>query len=306
MCCNITLNLDKAQMAILGIDVGGSKILARVGDGTPVWSRRKENTRHCEPSVLTETLVAIVRDAASAGHSIKAVGLGFPGLVDAKRGLVRSSVILDGWRDVPLATLLEERLRIPVAIDNDVNCHALAELALRTPPTQSSFLLVSVGTGIGAALVLDGRLHRGAAGLAGELGHVVVRPDGRICECGRRGCLGAMAGGEAIQQAFRISAEELELRAIAADPALLAALSDAAKLLGEVLASALNILDVGLVVLSGGLATRFILDAARVAQAEAFPEIAAGTRFELARAGSDGGAIGAAFLARSEWERRNG
>jgi glucokinase len=291
---------------MLGIDVGGSKILAHVGDGTPKWSRRVRNSRLCGPAELIEILLALVGDAAAAGHEIKALGVGFPGLVDGNRGLVRSSVILNGWRDVPLTALLEERLGMPVAVDNDVNCHALAEVALRAPPTRPSFLLVSIGTGIGGALVLDGRLHRGAAGLAGEIGHVVVRTDGPVCECGRQGCLGVMAAGEKIQHALGLSADAFERRAAADDPTVLAAMSYAAGLLGEALASALNVLDVGLVVLSGGLARRFILDATRVARAQAFPEIAAATIFELARAGSGGGATGAASLARMEWERRNG
>jgi glucokinase len=291
---------------MLGVDVGGSKILAHVGEGTPLWSHRVRNSRLCVPAVLIETLLALVGDAAAAGHDIKSLGLGFPGLVDGNRGLVRSSVILNGWRDVPLAALIEERLGIPVAVDNDVNCYAMAELALRAPPSRPSFLLVSIGTGIRGALVLDGRLHRGAAGLAGEIGHVVVRTDGPVCECGRRGCLGVMAGGEKIQHTLGLSADALERRAVADDPTVLAAVSHAAGLVGEVLASALNVLDVGLVVLSGGLASRFILNATRVARAQAFPEISAGTIFELARAGSGGGATGAAFLARLEWERRNG
>jgi glucokinase len=290
---------------MLGIDVGGSKILARFGNEAPLWSRRVTNSRHCDPTLLTETLVLLVREALAEGHHIKALGVGFPGLVDHNRGLVRSSVILDGWQDVPLAAMLEERLSIPVAVDNDVNCHALAELLLRTPPSRPSFILISVGTGIGAALVFDGRLHRGAAGLAGELGHMIVRADGPICECGRRGCLGAMAGGEAIQRTFGISAEELEVRVAAADPAVLTALGRAANLLGEALASVLNILDVGLVILSGGLAAHYLGAAASVARAQAFPEIAAVTRFELTRAGSEAGAAGAAYLARFECERRN-
>lgn len=303
--CATTSNLDEVQMAeVLGVDVGGSKILAYVGNGTPLWSRRIANSRSCGPALLIETLLALVDEAAAAGHAIKAVGLGFPGLVDGNSGQVRSSVILDGWQNVPLTALLEQRLGIPVAIDNDVNCYALAELALRAP--RPSFLLVSIGTGIGGALVLDGRLHRGASGLAGEIGHMVVRADGPVCECGRRGCLGVMAGGESIQRALGIGAEVLERRAAADDPAVLEAVSCAAGLVGEALASALNLLDVGLVVLSGGLASHFIPTATRVARARAFSEIATDTVFDLARAGAGGGAAGAALLARSEWERRNG
>jgi predicted NBD/HSP70 family sugar kinase len=154
--------------------------------------------------------------------------------------------------------------------------------------------------------VLDGRLHRGASGLAGEIGHMVVQTDGPLCECGRRGCLGVVAGGESIQRALGISAEMLERRVAADDPIVLKAVSCAAGLVGEALASALNLLDVGLVVLSGGLAGHFMPTAARVARAHAFSEIATDTIFDLARAGSGGGAAGAALLARSEWEQRNG
>jgi predicted NBD/HSP70 family sugar kinase len=149
MCCAIISDSDETQMAaVLGIDVGGSKILAQAGEGASVWSRRIGNSRLCSPAVLIETLLSLVGDATAAGHEIEALGLGFPGLVDGNRGLVRSSVILDGWRDVPFAGLLEARLGIPVAIDNDVNCYAWRRSRFAPPQRRLRFCWSASGLGL--------------------------------------------------------------------------------------------------------------------------------------------------------------
>jgi glucokinase len=267
--------------ATLGLDLGGTKLLA-CGvdrDGRVAYRRREPTGRGLSPERALALLAEVAGDARRAMGGVDAVGVGFPGLVDHRRGVVRSSVMLDGWRDVPLAAELAARIGAPCAIDNDANAAALREGALRG---SGDLLFVAVGTGIGGALLLGGALWRGASGLAGEIGHVAIARDGRPCACGRRGCVNRYASGTALDQAG-------------------AELADAAAALGAAIGSALNLLAVPLVVLGGGVAERgrAYLDAiAEHARRECFREIGDACAFELARGGYDAAAHGAALLAR--------
>jgi predicted NBD/HSP70 family sugar kinase len=217
-----------------------------------------------------------------------AAGLGFPGEVDFCAGVARASIMLDGWRDVPLADQLARALEVRCVVDNDVNAAAVAELKCREAEPPGSMLFVAVGTGIGGAIVIDNRLWRGHTGIAGEIGNMTIDRNGPLCWCGRRGCLNTSASGTAMERLLG-SAESLTEQV----------LHEAATALGIGLANALNLLNPALVVLGGGVARlgpRWLEAVASTARSEAFP--AAGQcRIELARAGYDAGAIGAALLA---------
>jgi glucokinase len=267
--------------AVLGIDLGGTKLLAVGFDATgrEVYRRREPTGRGLSPEPALALIAEIAADALGALGALDALGLGFPGLVDHRRGVVRSSVMLDGWHEVALAARLAARVGVPCAIDNDVNAAALHELALRG---SADLLFVAVGTGIGGALVLGGELWRGAGGLAGEIGHVAIARDGRRCDCGRRGCVNRYASGVALDQPG-------------------AGLADATAALGAAIGSALNLLDVPLVVLGGGVAERgpaYVEAVAAHARRECFAEIGQACTFELSRGGYDAAALGAARLAR--------
>jgi glucokinase len=268
---------------VLGLDLGGTKLLACVVDdrGSVALRRRVPTGRSFGPD---EALAAIaqlvndVRDARGTLGRLDAIGLGFPGLVDHARGVVRSSIMLDGWCDVPLAARVEELTGVPCAIDNDANAAALCELDRRRV---RDMLFVAVGTGIGGALVLGGRLWRGAGGFAGELGHVAIDRGGPPCACGRRGCVHLYASGAAIEAG--------------------ATVDDAADALGAAIGSALDLLDVPLVVLGGGVAElgpTYVARVARAARRECFREIGDACAFEPACAGYEAAALGAAMLAR--------
>ncbi len=288
-------------MSLLGIDLGGTKLLARAGgDEATAFEMRAATGRAMGPDAALDAIERVVAEARARG-AIEAVGVGFPGLVDHARGVARSSVMLDGWRDVPLAALLEERLGIPCAVDNDVNAAALHELELRRAP---DMLFVAVGTGIGGALVLDGRLHRGR-GFAGEIGHVVIERGGRPCDCGRRGCVNRYASGTAIEAEAGLEAGGLRARADHVASVLAPTLAASADALGVAIGSALNLLDVPLVVLGGGVAQlgpAYVDAVAASARRECFSEIGQGCAFEAAAGGYDGAALGAVALAAQRLE----
>lgn len=288
---------------LLGVDLGGTKLLAVVADaeGRVLDRVQLPSERGLTPDGALDRLDEVWAEMRRRGHRLAAAGVGFPGLVDPRRGIVRSSVILEGgWKDEPLRERLAGRLGVPVGLDNDVNNAARAELWVRRDP-RVSFLFLTVGTGIGGAVVLDGAIWAGAHGLAGEIGHVRVAADGPTCSCGRRGCIGSLAGGAAIEQELGLAPGGLREQVQRRDPAALAAVYRAAEQVGSGVADALNLLDLPLVVLGGGLAelrADFVGRVERAARAQAFPEIAGDCRFEPARAGYDAGALGGALLAR--------
>jgi glucokinase len=294
----------------LGIDFGGTKLLACLldEDGRPMTYTRRATGRAYDPDRMVREVADIVAAVRSQGVPLTAAGFGFPGLVNMRKGVVLSSVILDGWKQVPLAQQLSAATGLPCVIDNDVNNAARAELHTRGPGNGMDMLFVAVGTGIGGALVLDGRVWQGVTGLAGEIGHVSIARDGPLCRCGRRGCIGAVASGASIEARLRLSDGTLGWAVGSGKASALAVIEEAAESLGVGLASVLNLLNLPLVVLGGGVAEvgmAYLTAVLRAVRREAFPEVVDACRIELARAGYDAGAVGAALLARELIEPKN-
>lgn len=184
------------------------------------------------------------------------VGVGLAGIVDTERGLLRQSPIF-GWEQIPIAQLLQDCLEAPVYIDNDVNTLTLTELWFGRGQGIDNFLTVTIGRGVGLGIVLDGKLYTGAHGGAGEFGHTVVVPNGRVCACGNRGCLEMYISDPAlVLQANDLglqihNPEELVSLADSGNPHAQALLAEAGDLLGRSLASLTNILVPQLIILSG-------------------------------------------------------
>jgi glucokinase len=291
-------------MRAIGIDIGGSKLLACLTDGSGHLLGRatRPTGRGTGPKDALRCILAAADELRLAHGPFDVAGVGFPGQVDWGRGVARASVMLDGWREVPLAEQVGDALGVPCVVDNDVNAAAVAELEQRRGETISSMLFVAVGTGIGGAIVLDNRLWRGHTGVAGEIGNVTIDRHGSICWCGRRGCLNTCASGAAIERELD-SGVPLDGQA-----ELGPVIEGAADALGIGIANALNLLNPGLVVLGGGVARLgqpWLERVAKTARSEAFPE-AGMCRFELARAGYDAGAVGAALLGLAELQRTSG
>jgi len=227
---------------------------------------------------VTTIAAAVERCIGAAGvarRAVLGVGVGLSGLIDSARGLCRYSAILD-WRDVDLGPALEYKLRLPVRVDNDVNTLAVAERQFGAGRDAADFLLVTVGRGVGLGIVIGGEIYRGARGGAGEVGHMTVdtSPDAPPCNCGKRGCLEAVASDYGIVRAatgvepgHRVEAAMRDIldRAIAGDAATRAIFMRAGAALGVAVANLINIFDPALVLLGGeGLrAGDLILEPAR-------------------------------------------
>lgn len=190
------------------------------------------------------------------GRPIHGAGVGLAGVIDRDRGEVRHATYSD-WESVPLASMLGDRLGLPVVVDNDVNALVAAEQWFGAGRGIADFVTVSLGRGIGLGLVLDGRLYRGANGGAGEFGHIKVRADGPACPCGSRGCLEALASEPAIAAAVsaakgtKLTITRVLALAASGDDDAIRAYADAGRLLGTAIGNLLNVLNPRLVVLAG-------------------------------------------------------
>jgi glucokinase len=252
---------------------------------------------------VIERLAGFAGDLAAAG-SAAAVGVAVPGLVDEAAGVARASVNL-GWQDVPLRRLLAERLGLPVAVAHDVRAAARAEAELGAAQGCDDWLLVTLGTGVGAAVVIGGRPYGGAHGTGGELGHMVVDPDGPECACGARGCVESLASAGAVERRYaseaaeRPSAREVVERAGQGDEAAARVWREAVEALAAGLAAYVVLMDPERIVVGGGLADAggalFGPLAGALAERLTFvdpPPVVA------AALGADAGCHGAALLAR--------
>jgi glucokinase len=211
----------------VGVDIGGSKIAVLVVDAEgSVCARRHVPAASSQPDEAIAQIAAVIRDAvAEAGGTmvdVAAVGLGVPGRVDGANGDVTFAVNL-GWQHLPLGRRLAAALGVPCIVENDVRAAAVG-LHREAPfgPTDD-LVYLGIGTGISAGVVLDGRLHRGVRGLAGEIGHVVLDPDGAPCACGLRGCFETIAAGAGIARAAR---EAVAAATASGEPTTLATLAD--------------------------------------------------------------------------------
>ncbi len=245
---------------LLGLDIGGTKSAALVGDGdghvlARVVGPTPADWREALPFLLG-SLRRACGDLGCAPSDAAAVGVSCGGPLDSATGVVHSPPNLPGWGDVPLRDLLEADLGLPVSVENDANATALAEHRWGAGRGCSEMAFLTMGTGIGAGLILDGALYRGRGDLAGEIGHATVWPDGPPCPCGKRGCLEALASGTAIgrmgRERFGLDANtshEVCERARTGDPIALAIMADVAHWMGLGLANLLHTLNLERVIL---------------------------------------------------------
>ncbi|EFC79947.1 ROK family glucokinase [Parafrankia sp. EUN1f] len=307
----------------IGVDIGGTKVAAGVVDaqGTVLASTRRPTPSH-DPAEVAEVVVELVAELRQS-FEIRAVGVGAAGWIDRDRSTVLFAPNL-AWRDEPLRQVLADRVGLPVVVENDANAMAWAEYRFGAGRGHSDLVCVTVGTGIGGGIVLNGLLHRGAFGIGAEMGHMQMVPGGHECGCGNAGCWEQYASGRAVVRAAReIAAEspEAALRMLGGrqaadltgpdvtaaaqqgDPAALACLEQVGHWLGQGLANLAAVLDPSRFVVGGGVsdAGELLVSPARTR----FRSVLSGRGHRpeadvvVATLGSAAGIVGAADLARS-------
>ena len=204
----------------VGVDIGGSKVAVLVvAADESVLARRSVSAASAEPDEAIAQIASVIRDAVDeAGATmadVVAIGLGVPGRVDRATGDVTFAVNL-GWQHLPLGQRLEAALGIPCVVENDVRAAAVGLHREQAFSRVDDLIFLAIGTGISAGVILDGRLHRGVRGLAGEIGHVVLDPDGAPCACGLIGCFETIAGGAGIARAAKTAIEAGEATSLVA------------------------------------------------------------------------------------------
>jgi len=306
--------------ATIGIDIGGTSVRAAVIDGAgEIHASLRDATPHTERE--TEDILVTLIGKLAGTHDVSAVGLAVAGFVSRDRQRVMFAPHL-AWRDADVPARISERVQLPVTMDHDVNSAAWAEHTHGASAGADIALLIALGTGIGAGFIVNGEIYRGAYGVAPELGHLTVVPDGRPCACGKRGCWERYCSGTALAETARefmsagdapilrqlsggepaaITGTMVAIAATEGDPAALAAMDELGHWLAIGLALVTDVLDPEVIVVGGGVAS-----AAGMFLPLAVSEFAglitgAGhrplPRIELARFGDRAGIIGAALLA---------
>jgi glucokinase len=192
---------------VIGIDIGATAVKGALFDEAGTCVRRDAAaTLHASGKELFVGGICDLINLLAHDTTVEAVGIGIAGMLDRSREVLFESPNMPGIKNLPLKSMLEQQLRIPVVIENDANMAALGELHYGAGRGLSNFLLCTLGTGVGSGLILDGHLWRGEQGRAGEFGHLTVYPDGELCGCGKRGCLEAYSSGSAIVRMARAAA----------------------------------------------------------------------------------------------------
>lgn len=261
---------------VLAIDIGGTKLAAGIVDGSgSILARGEVPTLAAEgPERVLDRIVRLANDVLGApggsADAIQRIGIGCAGPVDRQAGLILNPPNLPGWVRVPLVERIEKALGRPAVLENDANAAALGEFRYGAGKGASSLVYLTVSTGIGGGIILDGKIWHGVKDGAGEVGHMTLLPDGPLCGCGNRGCLEALASGPAIARRARealATERPSRLREVgdftAADVVRLAQEGDAlaaevwdetVRYLGLGVAAIVTILAPGRVVIGGGVA----------------------------------------------------
>lgn len=303
-------------MKVLGLDLGGTNIkhaivdvVDRVDDAVNIESVGSSPTRaEGGPGGVADRLIEIA-DVLRRDHSeVVAVGVGIPGTFDVSNGTVELFPNLPGpWLDFPLRDRLSEGMGCPVTLVNDARAFSLAESTIGAGRGCSTVVCVTLGTGVGGGLVIDGALHLGAWGRAGEIGHQTVKPDGPLCGCGNRGCAEPLVqAGTIARSAGTTTAQEAFDAAAAGDTKAIEAVETAAGWLGLAIANTVTVVGPDRIVIGGGMAEagEILLEPIRRAVAGHVTLVpAAEIDIVAAELGPEAGAVGAALAAAGQLVR---
>jgi glucokinase len=307
----------------IGVDIGGTKIAAGVVDEQGVILERVKLATPKDSAQVAATIAEAVT-SLRGNHDVEAVGLGAAGFVSADRATVLFAANMS-WRNEPLRERIEGLVDLPVVVENDANVAAWGEARFGAGGSQDNVVMLTIGTGVGGGVIIDGRLLRGHFGIGAELGHYRVQPGGLLCGCGQHGCLEQYASGNALTRIVKQAAasnperakvllglgdgtaegilgSHITAAAREGDPVALEGFAEVAGWIGQAMADMTAILDPGVIVLGGGVseAGELLAAPARARYQEAAP--ATGQRpladVVIATLGPEAGIIGAADLAR--------
>jgi glucokinase len=307
----------------IGVDLGGTKMLVGVLAGTETLYEQREASTGQTEDELVELLVREIEEAREARPDVTAVGLGIPATIDHDRGVAVAAVNLP-LSELPIRDLVSERVGLPVFVDNDANVAALAEYLYGAAQGKPQMVMLTVGTGIGGGLILNGEVYRGSTGAGAELGHVVIQADGPPCQgnCPNHGCVEALASGTALGREGRAAAEsapdsllgkalaagkEIDGKvvteaALAGDEVAIGVFELIGSRLGVACSSFANVFQPDAIVVGGGViaAGDLLLEPARREIRERALNPMNKTPILAATLGNDAGMIGAAAMARTE------
>ncbi len=318
------------ELRFVGVDIGATSIDVAVTDAhmrVLAHEAERSDVRNGPDAVLEQMLGILDRlrqgGELGEGGTVHAMGIGVPGPVRHRDGVPVAPPIMPGWDRFPLRDFVSRRLGCPVVVDNDVNMMAVGEAHAGTAKSVADFLFIKIGTGIGAGIVVDGRVYRGVTGSAGDIGHVQVEEFGPTCACGSTGCLEAFFGGAALARDAlaaarsgrsaplaelfaregRLDAHDVSVAAAAGDPVASALIREGGRRVGQVLASLVSFFNPGLIVIGGGVAATghaLLAEIRSVVYRRSTPLATGNLPIVLSELGGLAGVVGAARMASDE------
>jgi len=301
------------KVGVIGVDVGGTKMTAVLAnrDGKIVKLLRIQTKREEGAEggfkAICEMVKSLLDEAQTQGLSVEKIGVGFGGPVDFERGTVYLSHHVPGWENFHLKAELERYFGVPVTVDNDANAGTLGEWMFGAGKGVNDLLYVNIGTGIGGGIVSGGKMVRGWRNLAGEIGHMTVKPNGPTCTCGRKGCLEALASGSAIGREGTerlgrpVRSEEVFQLAEQGDPIAKQILAEVVDALAFAIGATANLFNPKKVILGGGVAEapeHLLIEPLRERLVRyTLPQVYEGLEVVRAQLGYDAGIMGAIALA---------
>jgi glucokinase len=324
---------DNTGDLILGVDLGGTKILTAVVNSQGKMLSRDHSITPAQKghkAVIQSILESVHRALGRADVAISdliVIGVGAPGLLNPETGILFTSPNLPGWRDVPLRDIIQEKLGKKTFLINDANAAALGEFYFGAARGARNFIYITISTGIGGGIVIDGKIYSGAIGAAGEVGHMIVDDDGPICNCGNRGCWETLASGTALAREARhrieegvrtsileyadgdvekVTAQVIHSAARHGDSLAKELIGRTGYYVGVGLANLVNIFNPELIVIGGGLSSigdMLLKPAFKTAGERAYKEAFQAVRFASAELGRNSGVLGAAAFALQEMRK---
>jgi glucokinase len=319
--------IEEKELPVLVVDLGGTKII------TAVISRKGEIiTRYYQPTLASEgPQLVIERILSGIDHllsqsnlslsQLSAISIAAAGIIDLKKGIITEAPNLPGWRNIPLKSIVEEKYKVTTFLINDADAAALGEHRFGAGRGLDNLILLTLGTGVGGGIIINGKLYLGSSGSAAEIGHMIVEVNGTRCRCGNTGCLETLASGTAmakeamsrISQGAKsslsemvegkledITAEKVYLAAKGGDSLALEVIARAAYYLGIASVNLVNIFNPEMIIIGGSVAEMgdLLLEPVRqMIKERAFPLLAQSVRIVPARLGNDAGIFGAAIFA---------